>query len=84
MASDYPDILQKLCHHIKQFTGPDVEILPQTDLINQLAIDSVKLLNLIMEIEDEFDISVPINALADVQTVQELANLIHQIKSAKQ
>ena len=84
MASDYSDILQKLCHHIKQFTGPDVEILPQTDLINQLSIDSVKLLNLIMEIEDEFDISVPINALADVQTVQELANLIYQIESAKQ
>ena len=33
-----------------------------------------------MEIEDEFDISVPINALADVQTVQELANLIYQIE----
>ncbi|MEO6823935.1 MAG: acyl carrier protein [Nitrosospira sp.] len=84
MASNYPDILQKLYHHLKQFTGPDVEITPQTDLINQLAIDSVKLLNLIMEIEDEFDISIPINALADVQTVHELANLIHQIKSAKQ
>ena len=84
MASDYSDILQKLCHHLKQFTGPDVEITPQTDLINQLAIDSVKLLNLIMEIEDEFDISVPINALADVQTVHELANLIHQIESTKQ
>ncbi|MEO8768153.1 MAG: phosphopantetheine-binding protein [Nitrosospira sp.] len=83
MASDYSDILQRLCHHLKQFTGPDVKITPQTDLINQLAIDSVKLLNLIMEIEDEFDISVPINALADVQTVHELANLIHQIKSAK-
>jgi len=36
-----------------------------------------------MEIEDEFDISVPINALADVQTVQELANLITRIKSEK-
>lgn len=83
MLSDYSDILQRLCHHLRQFTGPDVEITPQTDLINQLAIDSVKLLNLIMEIEDEFDISVPLNALTDVQTVHELANLIHQIKSAK-
>lgn len=83
MASDYTDTLQRLCRHLKQFTGPDVEITPQTDLINQLAIDSVKLLNLIMEVEDEFDISVPLNALTDVQTVHELANLIHQIKSAK-
>jgi acyl carrier protein len=83
MVNDYSDVLQRLCHHLKQLTGPDIEITPATDLINQLAIDSVKLLNLIMEIEDEFDISVPINALADVQTVHELANLIHQIKSTK-
>jgi acyl carrier protein len=40
-------------------------------------------LNLVMEIEDEFDISVPLNALADVQTVHELTNLIHQIRSAQ-
>ncbi|PTQ81009.1 acyl carrier protein [Nitrosospira multiformis] len=84
MLNDYNDVLQKLCHHLKQLAGAEVEITPQTDLINELAIDSVKLLNLIMEIEDEFDISVPINALADVQTVHELANLIHQIKSQKQ
>jgi acyl carrier protein len=83
MASDYTDVLQKLCHHLKKFCEPEVQITPQTDLINQLAIDSVKLLNLVMEIEDEFDISVPLNALADVQTVQELANLIHRIKSAQ-
>jgi acyl carrier protein len=84
MLNDYNDVLQKLCHHLKQLVDPEVEITPQTDLINGLAIDSVKLLNLIMEIEDEFDISVPINALADVQTVHELASLIHQIKSQKQ
>lgn len=83
MATDYNDILSRLCFHLKQFASPDVTIAPETDLINQLAIDSVKLLNLVMEIEDEFDISVPLNALADVQTVHDLANLIHQIKSAK-
>ena len=82
MANDYNNILQKLCHHVKHFASSDVEIVPETDLINQLAIDSVKLLNLIMEIEDEFDISVPINALADVRTVRDLADLIHKIKSA--
>jgi acyl carrier protein len=84
MLNNYNDVLQKLCHHLKQLAGPEAEVTPQTDLINQLAIDSVKLLNLIMEIEDEFDISVPINALADVQTVHELASLIHRIKSQKQ
>jgi len=84
MASDYDEILQRLCYHLKKFCGPDAQITPETDLINELAIDSVKLLNLIMEVEDEFDISVPLNALTDVQTVHELATLIHRIKSAEQ
>jgi acyl carrier protein len=81
MASNYDEILQRLCYHLRKFCPPEVEITPQTDLIEQLAIDSVKLLSLIMEVEDEFDISVPINALADVQTVHELASLICKIKS---
>jgi acyl carrier protein len=84
MASDYDEILHRLCHHLKKFCAPDAKITPETDLINELAIDSVKLLNLIMEVEDEFDISVPLNALADVQAVHELANLIYRIKSAEQ
>ena len=84
MVSDYNETLQRLCHHLRKFCEPDAEITPETDLINQLAIDSVKLLKLIMEVEDEFDISVPLNALADVQTVHELATLIHRIKSAEQ
>ena len=82
MAHDYNNTLQKLCHHLERFTSSGVEIVPETDLIDQLAIDSVKLLNLIMEIEDEFDISVPINVLADVRTVRDLADLIHKIRSA--
>lgn len=83
MTTDYNDILSRLCFHLKQLASPEVAIVPETDLINELAIDSVKLLNLVMEIEDEFDISVPLNALADVQTVHDLANLIDHIKSAK-
>jgi acyl carrier protein len=62
----------------------EVEITPDTDLINELAIDSVKLLSLVMEIEDEFDISVPINVLTDVNTVHDLADLIFKIKSASE
>ena len=69
---------------LRHFVSAEVEITPDTDLINELAIDSVKLLSLVMEIEDEFDISVPINVLTDVHTVQDLASLIFKIKSESQ
>ncbi|ABI58737.1 acyl carrier protein [Nitrosomonas eutropha] len=71
-----------LCQRLACFTDVEAEISPETNLITHLAIDSVKLLNLIMEIEDQFDISVPLNALVDVLTVQDLANLIYKIKSS--
>lgn len=79
--NDYNETLQQLCQRLESFASPGTEVSPELSLINQLAIDSIKLLNLIMEIEDTFDISVPLNALADVQTVRDLADLIHKIKS---
>jgi acyl carrier protein len=83
-ASNYDEIMQLLCDRLSHLTASDIQITPESNLIGQLSIDSIKLLNLIMEIEDTFDISVPINALADVQTVRDLVDLIHKIKSASQ
>jgi len=80
--SNYDEIMLLLCDRLGNLTNTGVQITPETNLISQLSIDSIKLLNLIMEIEDTFDISVPINALADIQTVRELVELIYKIKSA--
>lgn len=75
------DILHLLIQRLASFANPSLEITPETNLITQLAIDSIKLLNLIMELEDHFDISIPLNALTDVLTVRDLANLVYRIKS---
>ncbi|MBS1734532.1 MAG: acyl carrier protein [Bacteroidetes bacterium] len=80
--SNYDEIMQLLCDRLSSLTNTNAQISPETNLISQLSIDSIKLLNLIMEVEDTFDISIPINALADVQTVRELVDLVHKIKSA--
>jgi len=80
--SNYDEIMQLLCDRLSSLTNSNAQISPETNLISQLSIDSIKLLNLIMEVEDAFDISIPINALADVQTVRELVDLVHKVKSA--
>jgi acyl carrier protein len=43
-----------------------------TELTGQLALDSLKVMDLMLAVEDHFDISVPINALADLKTVGDL------------
>lgn len=82
MSESYDEIMQLLCDRLSSMTNSSVQVTADANLISQLSIDSIKLLNLIMEIEDTFDVSIPINALADVQTVRQLADLVQKIKSA--
>ena len=79
--SNYDEIMRLLCDRRSALTNSELLITPDTNLISQLSIDSIKLLNLIMEIEDTFDVSIPINGLTDVQTVRQLADLVYKVKS---
>lgn len=40
-----------------------VEIKPDSDLVNDLGLESIKVMDLLMMLEDRFDISIPINIL---------------------
>ncbi|MDT8398551.1 MAG: acyl carrier protein [Pseudomonadales bacterium] len=80
MTNTNNEILQQLCRHLEQ-QGGGKAIDPDRTLLEQLALDSVKVLTLIMEIEDEFDVTIPINALADIQSVRDFSILIGKIKS---
>jgi len=81
MRHDNEKTLQQLCAYLRQHGGSDNVINPDEGLVEQSNLDSVKTLNLIMEIEDEFDITIPINELTDIHTVRELAQLIDRIKA---
>ena len=49
-----------------------VEIKPGSDLVNDLGLESIKVMDLLMMLEDRFDISIPINILLDVRTPVQL------------
>lgn len=46
-------------------------------------LDSVQIMNLVMEIEDTLDISVPVDVLADTHTLKELAQQLVKIVQSK-
>lgn len=55
-----------------------VEIKPDSDLVNDLGLESIKVMDLLMMLEDRFDISIPINILLDVKTpAQLMETLLH-------
>ncbi|HAH9046215.1 TPA: acyl carrier protein [Escherichia coli] len=49
-----------------------VEIKSDSDLVNDLSLESIKVMDLLMMLEDRFDISIPINILLDVKTPAQL------------
>ena len=72
----YDEVLARLRPHLNRLAGGRLEVTEDMELVAQLGLDSVKVLDLIMEIEDEFDLSIPMNVLADVRTVRDLARAI--------
>lgn len=49
-------------------------------LTNDLGLDSVQIMNLVMEIEDRLDVSIPVNVLAEVRTLNQLADQLEQLQ----
>ncbi|QBR49023.1 acyl carrier protein [Erwinia sp. QL-Z3] len=49
-----------------------VEVRPDSDLVNDLGLESIRVLDLLMMLEDKLDISIPINILLDVRTPEQL------------
>jgi acyl carrier protein len=70
---DYPQILAALQTELTSLTQGRIEIRETTDLLGDLNLDSLQVMNLLLEIEDRFDISIPVSILPDVKTVKDLA-----------
>ena len=73
------EIMQTLLTHLARFPTKSDELNAQTDLAADMNIDSVNMMELLMEVEDTFDVSFPLNMMANVNTVQDLANQIKQL-----
>ena len=76
---EYPQILDELRTELASFTQGRVEIGEDTDLLADLSLDSLQVMNLLLRVEDRFDISIPVNILPDVRTVKDLALQIEHL-----
>lgn len=52
-----------------------------SDLAGELGLSSIEVMEVIEQVEDEFDISFPLNALSDIRTVSDLARQIARLSS---
>jgi acyl carrier protein len=57
--------------------GEDIDA--RTELVDDLGLDSLKVMKILEDLEDGFDISIPINIVPEVRTVEDLAMEIQQL-----
>ncbi len=79
MPSSYEEISTKITSELSGLVPPGVRLSDDSELATELGLDSFKVLDLLLDIEDEFDITMPVNLLADVHTVKDLVDKIHEV-----
>lgn len=77
--TEYPRILSDLYDGLALFTKGRVKVDENTELVGDLNLDSLQIMELLLFIEDRFDISIPVSILPDVKTVRDLAMQIEKI-----
>ena len=78
MGVESQEVVDLICTLLEPFNGDGVELNKLTDLTTDLHIDSVAIMDMLMAIEDTYDISIPINRVSDTRTVEDLAIVVHE------
>jgi acyl carrier protein len=73
------DIFDKICELLVPYNPKNLVISRQSGIVSDLEVDSTAVFDLIMGLEDHYDISVPMEMVSDIKTVGELVNTVKQL-----
>ncbi len=72
-------VLAEIARAAGAVLGRPVRVVADTDIVRDLDVDSLALMNIVMELEDTFDVSIPLDRLAPVRTAGDLAALLREL-----
>jgi acyl carrier protein len=67
---------------LKRVSRRPIEPAGTSELLADLGFDSLQVLELVGELEDHFNIAVPLNTLTHIRTVRDIALEVHRLTSA--
>ncbi len=76
--AEWDHIVSELCRLLGPFNTEGKVLNGETDIPAELNIDSVGVMDFIMEVEDHFDIEIPLNVVAETRTVADLARVVSE------
>jgi acyl carrier protein len=76
-------VFRRVCALLEPLNHKGVKLTRDIDLVADLEIDSVSVLDVVMDVEDAYDISIPVNTISETRTLGELVDAIHAIKKSQ-
>jgi acyl carrier protein len=73
----HAEVIREICLHLVPFQVGEKPITGSTVIAKELSIDSLA----IMELEERFDVSIPMNVIAEIHTVDQLADTIQELRA---
>jgi len=74
-------VLAEIINALLPFKKSDATITAETDIARDLKLDSLAVMDLLMVLEDKFDVSIPLNMVAEITTVGQLAKAVRDQKT---
>ncbi|QIG46541.1 acyl carrier protein [Nordella sp. HKS 07] len=70
------DTFNTLCQLLEPFNTAKIALKPDTDISADLNIDSVTVMDFVMEVEDRFNIDIPLNVLSETRSLGDLVKVV--------
>lgn len=75
------DIFAKICELLVPYNPKKHAITLQSGIVTDLEVDSTAVFDLIMGLEDHYDISIPMEMVSDIKTVGELVTAVRKLSA---
>ncbi|MEL6258913.1 MAG: acyl carrier protein [Pseudomonadota bacterium] len=75
-------IFQKTCGLLDPYNRKRIKLSRSTEIVSDLEVDSVAVFDLIMEIEDSYDITFPMEMIEEMKSIGDIVDTIRSMKAA--
>lgn len=73
---DDAEVKDKIHALVKQYSKSDKDIKADFDILVDTGLDSVSVMDIVMELEDDLDTTIPIERLSDVRTIGDFETVV--------